>query len=35
VLSNCPDCESLWLQDTLEILPDNCPACRRGLPART
>jgi len=35
VLSSCPDCESLWLQDTLEILPDNCPACRRGLPART
>ncbi len=30
VLSNCPDCESLWLQDTLEILPYNCPACRRG-----
>ena len=35
VLSNCPDCDSLWLQDTLEILPDNCPACRRGSPART
>lgn len=35
VLSNCPDCESLWLQDTLEILPYNCPACRRGSPART
>ena len=34
VLSNCPDCESLWVQDTLEILPYNCPACRRGLPAR-
>ena len=35
VLSNCPDCESLWVQDTLEILPYNCPACRRGPPART
>ena len=30
VLSTCPDCDSLWLQDTLEILPYNCP----GLPAR-
>ena len=35
VLANCPGCESLWLQDTLEILPYSCPACRRGLPART
>jgi hypothetical protein len=31
VLANCPDCESLWLRDTLEIVPYNCPACRRGL----
>jgi len=35
VLSSCPDCESLWLQDTLEILPYNCPACRRRPPAGT
>lgn len=31
VLSSCQDCESLWLRDTLDILPDNCAACRRGL----
>jgi hypothetical protein len=31
VLATCPDCDSLWLQDTLEIVPYNCPACRRGL----
>ena len=31
VLSSCPACSSLWLRDTLEILPDTCPACRRGL----
>jgi hypothetical protein len=31
VLSSCQDCESLWLRDTLDILPDNCPSCRRGL----
>jgi hypothetical protein len=31
VLSRCQDCDSLWLRDTLDILPDNCPACRRGL----
>jgi hypothetical protein len=31
VLAHCPDCGSLWLQDTLEIVPYNCPACRRGL----
>lgn len=30
VLSQCPDCESAWVQDTLEILPYNCSACRRG-----
>jgi hypothetical protein len=35
VLSNCPDCASAWVQDTLEILPDNCPACRRGTPLPT
>jgi hypothetical protein len=27
----CQDCSALWLRDTLEILPDNCPTCRRGL----
>jgi len=31
VLSVCQDCQSLWLRDTLDILPDNCAACRRGL----
>lgn len=31
VLANCPDCAAVWLQDTLEIVPYNCPACRRGL----
>jgi hypothetical protein len=31
VLAACAGCHSLWLRDTLEILPDNCPACRRGL----
>lgn len=31
VLSICQDCQSLWLRDTLDILPDNCSACRRGL----
>ncbi len=30
VLANCPGCGALWLRDTLEILPDCCPACRRG-----
>lgn len=31
VLATCPGCAALWLRDTLEILPDSCPACRRGL----
>jgi hypothetical protein len=31
VLSVCQDCQSWWLRDTLDILPDNCAACRRGL----
>jgi hypothetical protein len=31
VLATCPACAALWLRDTLEILPDVCPACRRGL----
>jgi hypothetical protein len=30
VLSNCPGCSALWVRDTLEILPDSCPTCRRG-----
>ena len=35
VLSQCPDCASAWVQDTLEILPYNCSACRRGACAQT
>jgi hypothetical protein len=35
VLSQCPDCASAWVQDTLEILPYNCSACRRGVSAPT
>jgi hypothetical protein len=35
VLSQCPDCASAWVQDTLEILPYNCSACRRGAYAPT
>jgi hypothetical protein len=31
VLASCPGCGSLWLCDTLELLPDSCAACRRGL----
>jgi len=31
VLSTCQDCHAQWLRDTLDILPDNCAACRRGL----
>jgi len=31
VLANCPGCHALWVRDTLEILPDSCPTCRRGL----
>ncbi|MEY2930609.1 MAG: hypothetical protein RL033_1358 [Pseudomonadota bacterium] len=32
VLADCPDCGARWLQDTLEILPYNCSACRRHPP---
>jgi hypothetical protein len=32
VLVRCRDCHALWVQDTLDLLPDNCPACRAGLP---
>jgi hypothetical protein len=31
VLATCQDCQSLWIRDLLDILPDNCPACRMGL----
>jgi hypothetical protein len=31
VLASCPGCNALWVRDTLEILPDNCAACRVGL----
>jgi hypothetical protein len=30
VLARCPDCQALWIRDTLDLLPDNCPACRSG-----
>ena len=28
VLARCPDCQSTWIRDTLDLLPDNCAACR-------
>lgn len=28
VLVRCPDCRSTWIRDTLDLLPDNCAACR-------
>ncbi len=31
VLATCQDCHTLWIRDLLDILPDNCPACRMGL----
>lgn len=31
VLAPCQDCQSLWVHDTLDLLPDNCAACRMGL----
>jgi hypothetical protein len=31
VLTACPDCQSLWIRDSLDLLPDNCAACRMGL----
>jgi hypothetical protein len=33
VLARCPDCEALWVRDTLDLLPDNCAACRTGPPS--
>lgn len=32
ILANCPECRALWVRDTLDILPDNCAACRTGRP---
>ncbi len=32
VLARCPDCQALWIRDTLDLLPDNCAACRTGSP---
>lgn len=32
VLARCPDCQAAWIRDTLEVLPDNCAACRVGVP---
>jgi hypothetical protein len=32
VLARCPDCDALWVRDTLDLLPDNCVACRTGPP---
>jgi Flagellar transcriptional activator (FlhC) len=32
VLARCPDCQALWIRDTLDLLPDNCVTCRGGAP---
>lgn len=32
VLARCPDCHGAWIRDTLDLLPDNCPACRARPP---
>lgn len=32
VLARCPDCHAVWIRDTLEVLPDNCAACRASGP---
>jgi hypothetical protein len=32
VLAGCPDCRAAWIRDRLDILPDNCAACRSGRP---
>ena len=32
VLARCPDCQALWIRDTLDLLPDNCAACRVAAP---
>jgi len=28
VLARCPDCQAVWIRDVLDLLPDNCVACR-------
>jgi Flagellar transcriptional activator (FlhC) len=33
VLARCPDCDALWVRDTLDLLPDNCAACRTAPPS--
>ena len=36
VISRCPDCDAAWVRDTLDLVPDNCAACRAaGAPGRT
>ncbi|HVN41488.1 MAG TPA: hypothetical protein VMT50_01805 [Steroidobacteraceae bacterium] len=30
-LAACQGCRALWIRDTLDLLPDRCPACRTGL----
>jgi hypothetical protein len=32
VLARCPDCQAAWIRDMLDVLPDNCAACRAGAP---
>jgi hypothetical protein len=32
VLARCPDCHATWIRDTLDLLPDNCAACRTDPP---
>jgi hypothetical protein len=32
VLARCPDCQATWIRDTLDLLPDNCAACRADPP---
>jgi hypothetical protein len=30
ILTACRDCRALWIRDTLDLLPENCVACRSG-----
>lgn len=32
VLARCPDCHAVWIRDTLDLVPDNCAACRSDPP---
>jgi hypothetical protein len=32
VLVRCADCQAIWIRDTLDLLPDNCAACRADPP---